>query len=116
MKFISRLSSLVFVVLLYRSAHCQNRTDFLEISKFVDGDAFWVKYFDGKGEKIRFIGMNTPESRNAGKTKIEFFGKEAADYVRQMLTRKKVRLGYDVQRYDRWQRTHAYIYWGKEHF
>jgi len=75
-----------------------------------------VKYFDGKGEKIRFIGMNTPESTNAGKTKIEFFGKEAADYVRQMPTGKKVRLEYDIQRFSRYQRTLAYIYLGTEHF
>lgn len=75
----------------------QGQTDYLEIAKFVDGDTFWIKYPSGKEEKIRFIGIDTPEARNTGRTKIEYFGKEASEYVKQLLTGKKVRLEYDVQ-------------------
>lgn len=100
---------LLFLVIIDQSSG-QSKTGFLEISKFVDGDTFWVKYPTGKEEKIRFIGIDTPEARNTGRTKIEYFGKEASEYVKQLLTGKKVRLEYDVQRYDRYKRTLAYVY------
>lgn len=110
MKFIKSLSFLFLFVFLFASTSYQGKTAYLEISKFVDGDTFWVKYPDGKEEKVRFIGINSPEARNTGRTKIEYFGKESSNFVRQLLTGKKVRLEYDVQRYDRYKRTLAYVY------
>lgn len=82
----------------------------MEIAKFVDGDTFWVKRPDGTEEKIRLIGVNTPEARNTGRTQVEYFGKEASAYVAKFLSGKKVRLEYDVQRRDRYQRTLAYVF------
>ncbi|REG90703.1 thermonuclease family protein [Algoriphagus antarcticus] len=96
MKFIKSITILFLIVFLFGSIPSQDQTAYLEIAKFVDGDTFWVKYPYGKEEKIRFIGMNTPESRNTGRTKIEYFGKEASENVRQLPTVKKVRLEYDV--------------------
>lgn len=87
-----------------------SQTEYLEISKFVDGDTFWVKHPNGENEKIRLIGIDTPEVRNTGRTKVEYFGKEASEYVKRLLTGKKVRLEFDVQRYDRYKRTLAYIF------
>lgn len=82
----------------------------MEISKFVDGDTFWVLNEDGVEEKIRLIGINTPESRRTGRTEIEFFGKEASLYVKEFFRGRKVRLVFDVQRFDRYRRTLAYVY------
>lgn len=104
--------SIVILFIFFISAQpiAQEKGYFLEPSKFVDGDTFWVKHPDGEEEKIRLIGINTPETRNSGRTKVEYYGKEASEYVRQFLTGKKVRLEFDVQRYDRYQRTLAYVY------
>jgi micrococcal nuclease len=88
----------------------QQKTGLLEIFKFVDGDTFWVLNERGQNEKIRLIGINTPEARRTGRTEVEYFGKEASDYVKKILTGRKVRLEYDVQRYDRYKRTLAYVY------
>ncbi len=101
---------LVLSFFLILSSSFQSQKSFLEISKFVDGDTFWVKHANGSEEKIRLIGVNTPEARNTGRTQVEYFGKEASDYVKKYLTGKKVRLEYDVQRKDRYKRTLAYIY------
>ncbi|GAA0877239.1 hypothetical protein GCM10009119_02070 [Algoriphagus jejuensis] len=95
---------------LIHSSSVPKQGDFLEISKFVDGDTFWVKHPNGTDEKIRLIGVNTPEARNTGRTQVEYFGKEASAYVKKYLTGKKVRLEYDVQRLDRYKRTLAYVY------
>lgn len=103
-------SLLVLSFLLLVSTSFQKQKEFLEIARFVDGDTFWVKQANGTDEKIRLIGVNTPEARNTGRTQVEYFGKEASAYVKNYLTGKKVRLEYDVQRLDRYQRTLAYVY------
>ena len=103
---------LTILYLFIFSLQCigQEKSEFLEIAKFVDGDTFWVQHPNGEDEKIRFIGMNTPEIQNSGRTQVEYYGKEASDFVKALLTGKKVRLEYDVQRYDRYQRTLAYVF------
>ncbi|WP_175574378.1 thermonuclease family protein [Algoriphagus marinus] len=70
--------ALLFLVIFSAHSIAQNKSEFLEIAKFVDGDTFWVRNPNGKDEKIRLIGVNTPEARNTGRTQIEYFGKEAS--------------------------------------
>jgi micrococcal nuclease len=111
MKLFLRRIILLFTTIFFSiPAFSQQRTDFLEVSKVVDGDTFWVINTIGKDEKIRLIGVNTPEVRNTGRTQVEYFGKEASDYVKALLTGRRVRLEYDVGRYDRYKRTLAYVY------
>lgn len=99
------------IILIYpKPVLSQQRTGLLEISKFVDGDTFWVLNEKGQNEKIRLIGINTPEARRTGRTEVEYFGKEASDYVKRVLAGRRVRLEFDVQRYDRYKRTLAYVY------
>jgi micrococcal nuclease len=101
---------LLFLLQLNAYSYVQAQQQFFYISKFVDGDTFWISKPDGSQEKIRLIGIDTPESRNSGKKKATEFGKEAAAYVKQLLTDKKIRLEYDVGKYDRFNRTLAYVY------
>lgn len=107
MNLIRLLSLVIFLSLL---VYVPRQTEFYPISKFVDGDTFWIQRKDGSDEKIRLIGIDTPETRNTGRKKIEYFGKEASDYVKTLLNGKSVRLEYDVQRFDRYDRTLAYVY------
>lgn len=81
-----------------------------EVVKVVDGDTFWILNDDNEREKIRLIGMDTPEVRNSGRKKIGYYGKEASEYVKSLLEGAYVRLEYDVQLLDRYQRTLAYAY------
>lgn len=83
---------------------------FYSIKKFVDGDTFWIDNGTENGEKIRFIGINTPESRKVFNKEEEYFGKEAKNYVEHLLTGKKVRLEYDIDPLDIYGRTLAYIF------
>ncbi|KAI9549735.1 thermonuclease [Daphnia sinensis] len=78
--------------------------------KLVDGDTFWVLDERGAEVKVRLIGINTPESRRTGRTEVEYFGKEASAYVAQLLNGRRIRLEYDVAKYDRYKRTLAYVY------
>jgi micrococcal nuclease len=102
--------SLILLIQFSEPVFAQSKTPLLLVTKVSDGDTFWVTYPSGKEEKIRLIGINTPESRKTGRTEVEYFGKEAADFTKKLLLNKQVRLEFDVQRYDRYKRTLAYAY------
>lgn len=101
---------LLFSIFFNHSYSQIREGEWLEISKFVDGDTFWVMDTKGQKEKIRLIGIDAPEARKAGKKDIEQFGRESSAYVQWLLNNKKVRLEFDVGRYDRFKRTLAYVY------
>lgn len=84
-------------------------TGFLKVTKVVDGDTFWVDDGSEKGLKIRLIGVNTPETVHPQKP-VEYYGREASDYVKSVLAGNKVKLKFDVTRVDRYGRTLAYVY------
>jgi len=82
---------------------------YYSIKKEVDGDTFWLD--DGcDGAKIRFIGMDAPESRNMFKIKEEPYGKESTKYLHQLIVNQKVRVEFDVQKKDRYNRILAYCF------
>jgi micrococcal nuclease len=67
------------------------------ISRVVDGDTVELK----DGRKVRFIGVNTPEST----TRTEEYGKEASNYTTEKLEGKTVWLQKDVSETDRYNRS-----------
>lgn len=75
------------------------------VKRVVDGDT--VELADGT--KVRLIGVNTPESVDPRRP-VEHYGKEASDYTKKRLTGKDVLLDYDVERYDKYRRTLAYLW------
>lgn len=105
---------LLFVFFLFfrfsENSYSQSKTESVLVTKVSDGDTFWVTYPSGKEEKIRLIGINAPESRKTGKKEVEHFGKEASVFAKQLLFNKRVRLEFDVQKYDRYKRTLAYAF------
>jgi len=104
---------LLLVLFLFLSAipsPAQTDSKWYQVSKIVDGDTFWIINAKGQEEKVRLIGVDAPESRKSGKKEIGYYGKESKAYVTQILTGKKVRLEYDVSKYDRYKRTLAYVY------
>lgn len=69
---------LLFVFILAKfSLLAQERHGPYKIHKFVDGDTFWVKMEGAKTEKIRLIGVDTPEVKWEGLTEEQPGGKEA---------------------------------------
>lgn len=103
----------LLVLLIFLSAipsPAQTSSKWYQVSKIVDGDTFWIINGKNENEKIRLIGVDAPESRKSGKKEIGYYGKESKIYLEQLLTGKKVRLEYDVSKYDRYKRTLAYVY------
>lgn len=79
------------------------------VVKNVDGDTVIVKFPDGRKEKVRFIGVNTPESVKPD-SPVEPYGKEASDYTKSSLVGKVVYLEKDVRERDKYGRLLRYIW------
>lgn len=77
-------------------------------TRVVDGDTIVVD-IEGKQEKVRLIGVDTPETVHPSKP-VEYFGKEASAFTKNMVEGKRVRLEYDWQKRDKYGRLLAYIY------
>jgi micrococcal nuclease len=75
------------------------------VTHVADGDTLTL---DG-GEKVRLVGVNTPETVKPG-TPVQPYGKEASDYTKSHLQGKKVFVKTDVQPTDRYGRTLAYVF------
>lgn len=83
--------------------------DYAKVVRVVDGDTIVVKFKNGNYEKVRLIGINTPETVDPRRP-VQYFGKEASKYTKSKLTNKIVYLKYDWQIRDRYGRLLAYIY------
>ena len=83
---------------------------FYKVKFVVDGDTFWIDDGTKKGKKVRLIGIDAPESRKSQNKDVEYFGKEASNYLKNRLKGKKVKLVQDVSTTDRYQRILAYVY------
>src|SRR5438046_996135 len=66
------------------------QADFDVVERVVDGDTLLLQ----SGERVRLIGVDTPEMKQPKKP-VERFGKEASEFTRQMVQGKRVRLELD---------------------
>jgi micrococcal nuclease len=93
-----------------RSIHSQDAGPYMRVRKVVDGDTFWADNGTPEGIKVRLTGLDAPETKKTDRKEIGYFGKESKDYLSGLLTGKRVRLEYDIDRYDQYHRTLAYVF------
>lgn len=84
------------------------------VTKVTDGDTIHVT-FGGHDERVRLIGINTPEVPWYG-GRGECFGIEAGLFAKGRLSGRSVSLTFDMDRRDRYGRLLAYVYLGGELF
>jgi micrococcal nuclease len=82
--------------------------NFYLCTRVIDGDTIIVN-IEGKKEKVRLIGVDTPETKHPKKP-VQRFGKEAYLFTKKMVEGKEVRLEYDWQKRDKYGRLLAYVY------
>ena len=80
------------------------------VQRVVDGDTLLL----GTGERVRLLGVNTPETKHPSKP-VEHFGKEAAAFTKRMAEGQLVRIEYDPlaggrDHADKYKRTLAYVF------
>lgn len=109
---------LIFVVFILNSLVVSRGFSFdtCRVEKVIDGDTFICS-----GQKIRLIGIDTPESRInphmekqkslGDKKTILHYGNLAKEFLKSLIpSGTTVKLEYDVQRYDRYGRILAYVW------
>ena len=79
------------------------------VTRVVDGDTIVVN-INGVDEKVRLIGIDTPESVHPDSTLNSELGKIASDFTTKLLSGKSVTLEMDVQERDKYGRILAYVY------
>lgn len=82
----------------------------LAVIKVFDGDTISVER-NGVIEKVRFIGIDTPETKDPRKP-VQCFGEEASKYTHSLLDNRRVRLEIDTSQgeRDRYGRILAYVW------
>ena len=80
------------------------------VVRVVDGDTIKVR-LDGSGgtERVRYIGIDTPESVKPG-TPVQCFAKAASHANERLVAGRSVRLEGDVEPRDRYGRLLAYVW------
>ena len=79
-----------------------------QVVRIVDGDTIHVRIAD-RVEKVRYIGVNTPEVHHPTKGE-QPGGREAATVNGELVKGRAVRLELDVQSRDRYGRLLAYVW------
>ena len=79
-----------------------------EVQRVSDGDTF-VATVRGRRERVRVIGVDTPESVAPNRPD-EPFGEEASDFAKHHLDGETVRLAGDAEPRDRYGRMLAYVW------
>lgn len=92
--------------------------DDILVARAVDGDTLVLE----NNERVRLIGIDTPEMHESNKlnrdaqrsgqdvTAIKNLGRQAYEFTKNLVEGKRVRLEFDVERYDKYKRILAYVY------
>ena len=83
--------------------------NYYKVVRVVDGDTIVID-FNGVEEKLRLIGVDTPESVHPSEEKNTKEGIKVSDYTKKMLESKSVMVEFDVQERDKYGRLLAYVY------
>jgi micrococcal nuclease len=112
--------AVVFVAILFSigrflqhaSIATKDYTKALYVSRVIDGDTIELS----NGETLRYIGVDTPEVMERDGVNWVYnpmpYAEPARDFNRELTEGKSIRLEFDVQKRDRYNRLLAYVYIG----
>lgn len=95
----------------YPSATEAGKPQTVRVLRAVDGDTILVRTASGDSERVRYIGVDTPESVKPN-SPVECFGKQAAKFNGALVRGREARLVPDREPRDRYGRTLAFVYVG----
>ena len=88
------------------------------VTRAVDGDTLKLE----NGERVRLIGIDTPEMHESNKLDrdarrsgqdvevIKQLGRQSYEFTKKLVEGKRVKLEFDVERFDKYKRILAYVY------
>ncbi|MFH1624734.1 MAG: thermonuclease family protein [Pseudomonadota bacterium] len=104
------LLTLILTLLLTSPLNAQHT---FQVARVVDGDTIIVNIF-GKKERVRLIGVDTPETKHPKKP-VEYYGEDAYQFTKRLCEGERVRLEYDpnnkyLKHRDKYGRLLAYVF------
>jgi micrococcal nuclease len=102
------LAAVAFLVARGRDERRPTAFGRAQVLRVVDGDTIAVR-LDGRTERVRYIGIDTPESVKPG-TPVQCFAKRASAANAALVAGRSVRLVGDAEQRDRYGRVLAYVY------
>ena len=111
MRRLAPLSALLLFAFVLPAAHAQAIRTPASVVRVVDGDTVDVAFDDGRTERLRLIGIDTPEVVDPRKP-VQCFGREASAHAHELLDGQVVSLELDPSQGDRdiYGRWLAYIW------
>lgn len=100
-----KIASLVAITFLALFLGCRAEPEGFFVTKVIDGDTIQVQSTTGARYKVRYIGIDAPETSQQS----ECYGPEATAKNRELVERKKVELQKDVSETDRYGRLLRYV-------
>jgi len=101
------IAVIVSVAARYSTRNAGSADNLFYVTRVVDGDTIVLS----NGERVRYIGIDTPETKHPKKP-VQYFGREASAYNKSLVEHKMVRLEFDVDKRDKYGRLLAYVYVG----
>lgn len=77
----------------------------VRVTRVIDGDTIEIE----DGRRVRYIGINTPETVDPRKA-VECFGREASAQNRELVEGKEIEMGKDIAEKDKYGRLLRYIW------
>ena len=108
-KFLLALIILISLTSCDTIIQTENQNNLYEVVRDVDGDTV-ILNIDGQKTRVRLIGIDTPESVAEDKSRNVKEGKIASEYTKNLLENKKVRLEFDDEKEDVYERKLGYVF------
>lgn len=107
----NRLEGENYTDCIYRKINEIEEGKYFTVLEISDGDTFYINYF-GKIERVRMLGIDTPELINKKTNESDCFAYEAKDELSKLISGKKVKIEIDETNKDRdmYDRLLRYIY------
>lgn len=97
---------------LYRASIIQQQVviqspdfEYVKVLRVIDGDTLLIE----GSRRVRLLGVDTPETKHP-RLPPQPFGAEATEFTKRLVEGKTVRLVFDVERFDDYERILAFVF------
>lgn len=98
------VASLLTILLFGSGPGLVQAQTWIRVASVADGDSISLS----NGERVRYLGLNAPERGEPGKA--EFLAQEAFQFNRNLVLGKEIRVEFEGEKRDRFNRELAYVY------